>query len=202
MKIFYDTQGDAQYYHETAYLGWQNERQALLGISEGYKEAADQLVDFAIESNSRRIKDQFIFPILFNYRHSMEGTLKLIYLRATGSLCGGNHDLLSIWSNIENDVINNKLRNANMCPFDVEKLPLSKIKTGLKELQGANFSSNERAAHPQNDTRADVWRYLMSPQEELYFCQGHWVYYPTLKAGINELYNMLRYLYDEVDEFL
>ena len=52
MKIFNDTQGNVDAYYETAYYGWQNPRQALIGLCDGYKEAADQLVDYVLAAHN------------------------------------------------------------------------------------------------------------------------------------------------------
>lgn len=214
MPIFMDTNGDVEYYHETAYFGWQKTpEQSLVGISNGYKEAADQLVDYVLASENEKIREQFIFPILFNYRHSIEVLMKLIYMRATGKLCDGKHDLLKIWSAIEKDIINGilkddeiircmKEKNPDVCVPRVSDIPSKKIRNKLKELQGANRSASERRAYDQDDRKADVWRYLMGNRQQLYFGENHWIHYPALKAGVNELYCMLDYLYYIIDRFL
>lgn len=213
MKIFMDTQGEAKYYYETAYFGWQNETQAFIGIREGYKNAADILVDYILKENSEKDREQIIFPILFNYRHSIETLLKSIYYRATGKLCKGGHDLLRLWRNIKKDIISGILKNESIkteikkvnplfCAPNVSDIQIEKIEAMLKELQGANRRSADRTECQQNDAKADVWRYLISNDGKLYFKKGHWVHYPTLKKSINELYDMLDNLYKVVDRFL
>ena len=134
-------------------------------------------------------------------------------MRAYGKLCKGGHDLLSIWSYIESDVINGALGNAEIIesmntertvPFypDISAIPIREIKEMLKELQGASRSETERKANLRNDGKADVWRYLISPDGELYFNEGHHVHYPTLKNEIGKLYDLLDCLYNVVDDFL
>ena len=214
MKIFNDTQGNVDAYYETAYYGWQNPRQALIGLCDGYKEAADQLVDYVLAAhNNIKIRDQFIFPIIFNYRHSIEILLKLIYMRGENKLCSGGHNLLSIWSAVNQDIINgilcneefiNHMRTENpkLTPPDVKKLELNKIKEMLRELQKSTRNKKEIKEYSSNDEKADVWRYLISKEGILYFSEEHGIYYPSLKEGIEELFSRLKYLYDVVDQFL
>ena len=98
MKIFEDT-GKMQ---QSAYFGWQDKNDALLGLREGYKNSADDLVDIALENgNSNKTLDTYIFPILFSYRHSIELSIKHIYMRAKGSLPKGGHDLLILWNKVK-----------------------------------------------------------------------------------------------------
>lgn len=215
MKIFMDTKGNAEHYHETAYFGWQDELKALIGTSIGYKNAADKLIDLILEDKDITIKDRdtLIFPILFCYRHSVESLLKLIYMRVYRRVCKGKHDLSTIWRFICSDVIDGCLcnkdtidelmrTNANFKPIDKKMISSSKIKEMLDELQNAGRDECEKLEHDKADTQADIWRYLISPDGELYFSKGHWIHYPTLKVAINELYEMLDYLYMVVDEFL
>ena len=213
MKIFKDTRGSADMYNDTAYFGWQTKPKALIGIGQGYKEAANQLVDYVLQSNNEGIRERFIFPIMFNYRNSIELVLKAIYMRACGKLCKGDHNLLSIWSYIETDVIDGMFGNEEIVegmneersyPFrpDISKIPTQKIKDMLKELQGASRSEAERQVNPRGYEKADVWRYAISPDGELYFSKGHYLHYPTLKSEMNRLYDLLDYLYYEVDAFL
>ena len=89
MKIFEDAREDVCALHETAYFGWQSKAKVLIGVRQGYKEAADQLVEYVLQSNREGIRERFIFPIMFNYRHSIEVSLKAIYMRAYGKICKG-----------------------------------------------------------------------------------------------------------------
>lgn len=193
MKFYNDIDNKTNYY-ETAFFGWQDKSLSLIGINEGYKNAADRLVDYVLTSKSIKDRDQFIFPILFNYRQSIEALLKLIYFRANGKICKGGHDLLRIWKNIENDVIK--------ILFKDKEIQVKEIENALKEFQGANRSNAERKEFDQCDEKADVWRYLISSSEKLYFNEGHWIYYPKLKEDMNELYATLECIYSSVDNRL
>lgn len=101
MNIFNDT----GFMDQSAYFGWQNKDSALYGLREGYKNSADDLVDIAVSRGNIKTLDTYIFPILFSYRHSIEISLKHIYLRATGNLPKGGHDLLTLWNTVKKEII-------------------------------------------------------------------------------------------------
>lgn len=212
MGIFMNTRGSAEHYHETAYFGWQNKVQSLWGIKEGYKTAADQLVDYVLKMDNEGIREKFIFPILFCYRHSVEIALKLLYLRGTGELCKGGHDLLTIWAGVKRDIIEGILNNdekvqeafergCNLIAYNPNDIPVNSVQKMLKELLGADLQGNEQIEYIQGDRQADIWRYLISPAGKLYFQQGHWVHYPNIKEVMNELFSILDYLDDVVASF-
>lgn len=201
MKIFVDTSGDATRYYETAHWGWQTQKQMFLGLRQGYKDAADQLVEFVLRAHNIRIQDQLVFPILFNYRHSIELFLKPIYMRATNKLCKG-HDLLDIWMHIENDVIEGLHSTNGKHSLNIDSTLLAGIKEGLSELLGADMSIEERAVHSKGDKMADIWRYALSKDEQLYFNKNHSIDYYALRDGVDELYKMLDYMYNLIDNFL
>ena len=59
--------------------------------------------------------------------------------------------------------------------------------------------------NPQNkqaDQNAEVWRYLISTDEQLYFKFSHSVDYIVLKEGMNYIYEVLDFIYHIVDEYL
>jgi hypothetical protein len=87
-----------------AYFGWQDKTKALWGLKEGYKNAADNLADVALEKADNKTLDTYIFPILFLYRHSLEISLKLIYYRFFGKVLMG-HELDTLWKNVYNEII-------------------------------------------------------------------------------------------------
>ena len=168
---------------EMAYVGWQNKRLALYGIKEGYKLAADDLVDIALEKGEENridILDQYIFPIMYCYRHSIEISLKLIYDRTYNKLpdneCGG-HDLLKIW---DNKIIKEVIKDLKL--VHIKKSELDEIRSLLKELQGF-------------DSKGDVWRYLMNTKGNLYYTKWKFIDYISLKKNINYLYNQLDGMY-------
>lgn len=102
MKVLKDT----GIMEQSAYFGWQDKNQALYGIREGYKDSADELVEIALTNGDNpKILDTFIFPILFSYRHSLEISLKHIYMRARGAMPKGGHNLLILWDNVKKEII-------------------------------------------------------------------------------------------------
>ncbi len=78
----------------------QAEHARLVIMSEGYKMGADAMVDEALGDNSKGAT--LVFPILFNYRHYLELSLK--YLIATyGPAVGlepvwNTHHLIPLWN--------------------------------------------------------------------------------------------------------
>lgn len=52
------------------------------------------------------------------------------------------------------------------------------------------------------DQNAEVWRYLISTDENLFFIQGHSIDYLVLKDSIGQIYEVLDYIYYIVDEYL
>ena len=73
----------------------------------------------------------------------------------------------------------------------------------LKELQEANQREIEiDPAKKQVDQNAEVWRYLISTDENLFFTRGHSIDYLILKEGISYIYGVLDYIYHIVDEYL
>jgi hypothetical protein len=67
-------------------IGWQRYVDELLGMGalipfgyiSGYKEAADELTDKAVECG---LEDLYVFPIMFLYRHYLELLLKNMYFK-------------------------------------------------------------------------------------------------------------------------
>lgn len=173
-------------YGARAYIGWENKELSLYGVKEGYKRAADSLVDIAIENGLKNridILDEYIFPIMFSYRHSIEVSLKLIYSRAFGELPKGGHDMLVIWDDY---IVNKVLNNIKL---SISYNEIIEIRNLLKELQG-------------QDSKADVWRYLMNKEGSLYFTEWDFIDYRNLKESMNYLYSYLEGMYNELDYIL
>lgn len=168
-----------------AYYGWQDGDLALYGLKEGYKNSADKLVEIAlIEGSKGDIKalDTYIFPIIFCYRHSLEISLKQIYYRFYGELPNGNHDLIILFDSIKEkviDVFNSASFIENVKEY---KKKFIKYSTYDCELQGA-------------DNKADIWRYLMNKDGQLYFTDSKFVDYQNLKDVIGELYEVFDFIY-------
>ena len=211
MKIFNDTGKIKQ----SDYFGWQDKDSALYGLREGYKNSADELVNIVLKNeNNIMIRDTYIFPVLFSYRHSIEISLKLIYLRATGKILSGGHNLLTLWDNIKKEIIDGMICSeefieqvkdykANFVSYSLDQKDMVKIRSLLKELQEANQQDNEvNKNSKQIDQNAEVWRYLINNDNILYFKKGHFVDYIELKMGIDFIYEKLDYIYHIIAEYL
>lgn len=193
-------------YNSRAYLGWQDNVTALWGLKEGYKSTADNLVNIALRKGSKgdnATLDTYIFPILFLYRHSIEISLKLIFYRFYGELPKGKHDLIMIWDNVKKRVIdifnseefisNVKRYKKKSIKYSTKDIDFQEIRALICELQGANNKS---------DNKADVWRYLMNIEGELYFTNSKFIDYKNLKLVIGEIFDKLDFFYFIVSEYL
>ena len=196
MKIFLESEKMEQ----SAHFGWQNKDLALYGLREGYKNSADDLVEIAIENGTPKTLDTYIFPILFSYRHCLEISLKHIYLRCFGKLPKGGHNLLTLWDEVKREVIDDFINNKsavenvksykeNFVSYSLEGISLSKVRLLLKEFQEANQRDFERInpSEKQTDQNAEVWRYLISTDNDLYFTSSHSIDYLALKESISFL---------------
>lgn len=211
MKIFVDT----GLMEQSAHFGWQNKDDALYGLREGYKNSADELVKIAVNCGGNpKTLDTFIFPILFSYRHCLEISLKHIYMRAWGKMPSKGHDLLTLWDAVEREIIDKmicseefveqvKVYKKQFIKYTLDGIECNKIRLMLKELQEANQRDIEREpGKKQVDQNAEVWRYLISTDENLFFSKGHSIDYLVLKDGISYIYEVLDYIYYIVDEYL
>jgi len=200
---------------QSAHFGWQDKDQALYGLREGYKNSADELVEIALANgNNPKILDTFIFPILFSYRHSLEISLKHIYMRTRGSMPKGGHSLLDLWDCVKKEIIDDmiysedfinqvKTYKENFIRYSLDGIDLKEIRKMLQELQEANQRKEEIKNNVrQVDQNAEVWRYLIRMDDSLYFTCGHSIDYIVLKNGINHIYEVLDFIYHIVDEYL
>lgn len=211
MKIFFQSDNMEQ----SAHFGWQSKDLALYGLREGYKNSADDLVEIALKDATPKTLDTYIFPILFSYRHSLEISLKHIYLRCRGSLPRGGHNLLTLWDEVKREVIDGFITNEsavenvksykeNFVPYSLDGISLSKVRLLLKEFQEADQREVERtnSSEKQTDQNADVWRYLINTDNDLYFSSGHSIDYLALKESISFLYEIFDFIYHITDEYL
>jgi len=211
MKIFYES----KIMEQSAHFGWQDKDSALYGLGEGYKNSADDLVGIALESGNIKTLDTYIFPILFSYRHSLEIFLKHIYLRCWGKLPKGGHNLITLWDEVKTEVIDGFINNEtaleevkrnkiDFIPYSLADISLTKIRLLLKEFQEADQRDFERTnpSEKQTDQNAEVWRYLISTDNDLYFTSGHSIDYLSLKESISYLYEIFDFLYHITDEYL
>ena len=212
MKVFKDTGNMVQ----SAHFGWQkNKDLALYGLREGYKNSADELVEILLDNqNDIKKLDTYIFPVLFSYRHSIEISLKHIYLRAYGKIPIGGHNLLELWDIIKKEIID-KLINSydfieqvkehknDFIKYSLDAISFTKFRLLIKELQEANQNNDEvNPKIKQVDQNAEVWRYLMSADSELFFKFSHSIDYVNLKESINYIYEVLDFIYHIVDKYL
>ena len=200
---------------QSAHFGWQDKDQALYGLREGYKNSADELVKIAVNSGGNlKILDTYIFPILFLYRHCIEISLKHIYMRAWGKIPRGGHNLLTLWDVIKEEIIDKiicsedfveqvKLYKENFIKYNLKDIDCNRIRLMIKELQESNQKDAEIDPNKkQVDQNAEVWRYLISTDENFFFFRGHSIDYLVLKKGIDYIYEVLDYIYYIVDEYL
>lgn len=186
----------------SAHFGWQDQVSALWGIKEGYKNAADNLVDIALEKGSigdRKTLDTYIFPAIFLYRHSLEISLKLIYQRYYGKLPQGGHKLAHLWGKVYDDVIkdiNNeefleqvKQYKQNFIKYSTDRIDFNELKSNFEEIQNV-------------DKESDVWRYLLKKDGNLYFTSSESIDYLNLKIVMGELFEVLGFFYHIVSEYL
>ena len=171
-----------------AYFGWQNHDLALLGIREGYFDSANELVDIALIQGQKgcvNILDQFIFPIMFSYRHSLEICIKHIYFRVKSSIPSGGHTLLNLWDNLYRDILNSN--NYSQIKSSMSNYNLTEIRDIIKEFNAI-------------DLKSDVFRYLIDKNAALYFTQWKYIDYSNLKGTMNYLYSNLNAIYYTIDE--
>lgn len=96
-------------YFQYAHFGWGDVDQQFYGYIKGYKEAADNLVEIAINSNRIATLDTHVYPIIFLYRQFLELAMKSIYLSYSEhsmkekikTIKDVNHDLLKVWGTIK-----------------------------------------------------------------------------------------------------
>lgn len=170
-KIFKETNIES----DCAYLGWErNIEEYFWGIKKGYKNSADDLVDIAIEQGEKGridIQDTYIFPIMFLYRHCIEISLKLIFLKLNGKSVNG-HDLYKIWSNS----IKNDLSQINM--LKIPKDDINMIEESLKQLDEWDFNGEN-------------WKYASDKKGNVSMKEWRFIDYKNLKIEINKLFEVL-----------
>ena len=92
-----------------SHFGWEGDGAfSFLTISDGYWESAKMLLErMEKESNNFAIVDSLIYPLFFNYRHSIETYLKLLFFKygeqteqAKRDFLELGHDLQNLWANL------------------------------------------------------------------------------------------------------
>ncbi len=202
MKVF--VKGKS--YKTQAYYGWTTEEQSLYGIKMGYKDSANILIESALNQgrkNDIKALDTLIFPVIFCFRHSIEISLKLIYYRTFGEIPKGGHNLIILFDNITKDVINmfedtemlEKLKNKKekFVKYNVDKKEWLKLRDLLIELQKSDVD---------DDSQAEVYRYLINKDKKLYFTESKTIDYLNLKEALNYIYDYLDFIYDMISDYL
>ncbi|MCM3786218.1 hypothetical protein M3231_25000 [Neobacillus mesonae] len=100
-------------YYTFSHFGWGDINPQFYGYIKGYKESADTLVKFALDSKRIEILDTYIFPILFLYRQFIELSLKSLYLEYSDEpmvdkikgVKQAGHNLETMWKNLKPIVI-------------------------------------------------------------------------------------------------
>lgn len=153
----------------------------------GFKLIADTAVDNLLENaHANMLKDQLVFPIIFNYRHFIELILKkyaIKYKIEKIDLNNLGHSLMFYWKVVK--------------PLLLE---VHKEQKDVNEVISATESYIEEFS--ELDSGSFRFRYPFSKGESLTpsFDEDFHVDYVQLKYRMNELYNILEYLEDYLIE--
>lgn len=198
-----EIQGNPKDQGEIAYLGWKNEEESLYGIRDGYKDAADDLVDIALQKgnggNNIKVLDTYIYPICFLYRHSIEISLKLIYWRCYHKLPDHVHDLMTLFKSVKNEVIRllkdddfiNQIKSykKDFHKYDIDSIQIEDLSKSIESIN-------------KDDPISDRYRYLMNTKNILYNTQSSFIDYSKLKDFYTDIYEKLDFVYFVTDEYL
>ncbi|MTI47655.1 MAG: hypothetical protein FH761_07420 [Firmicutes bacterium] len=187
-------------FYSRAYFGWQNKYSSLTGLIMGYRNSANDLVEIALEKGQNvniSVLDTYIYPVFFMYRHSIELSIKRIYLRCCGGIPKGGHDLIVLWDKVKKEVIDNldsifeevKEKKDEFVQFQIDDKNLKNIRLRLIEISKV-------------DSKSDVFRYLIDNNGELYFTDSKFIDYKHMKKRMNDILEYLEYLYIIIDEYL
>ncbi|QCX33278.1 hypothetical protein FDN13_05930 [Caloramator sp. E03] len=162
------------------------------------------ILDIVKNSNADlKILDTYIFPILFLYRHSIEISLKSIYLRFYGQLpekikSKSGHELNSLWEKVKEILNITKSEDfikqiqgykTKIIKFSTEDIDINEIDEFINEIDSI-------------DANGDVFRYLMNNKGKLYFSKNNYVDYDNLQSTFNKFYDIFDYFYDMISEYL
>jgi hypothetical protein len=100
---------EGEEYHEFSHFGWGDVCTQLVTYLDGYKAAADSLIDRALDSKDISVLDTLVFPIFFLYRQFLELVMKFIFLAYSdakkqekiSALNMAGHNLEMIWRQIK-----------------------------------------------------------------------------------------------------
>lgn len=135
-------------------------------------------------------------------------------MRALGKVPAGGHNLLTLWDKIKVEIIDKMICSEefieqvkgykkNFIRYSLDDIDWSNIRLMIKELQEANQRDSEiDPARKQVDQNAEVWRYLISADQNLFFTRSHSIDYIALRDGICYIYGVLDYIYTILNEYL
>lgn len=163
-------------YYNFAHFGWGNVETQFYGYMEGYKEAADNLIEYATNSKDIKTLDTFIFPICFLYRQYLELAMKNIFLKYSGSseedkvkvIKNVSHNLNEMWKKIV-PIISEETTNE-------EKEDIKIVRDYIKQ-----FSDFDKSSF--------TFRYPINKELDLLFKEEKFLDLINLRERMNELYN-------------
>lgn len=173
-------------YGEFAYYGWGGLSNQLYGYMEGYKRAADILVNTAIESKAIHLLDTLVFPICFCYRQYLELALKSLYLNLSAdskdekviSIKKNGHSLEGIWNKVKPII--------EKYSSDDEKEDIKVADTYIRQF---DFFDKDSFS----------FRYPITKRLQLIHSKWKYLDLPNLKNRMNELYIFLNAVEDSID---
>ncbi|MBU3206984.1 hypothetical protein KPL33_08330 [Clostridium algidicarnis] len=163
-------------YYNFAHFGWGNVETQFYGYMEGYKEAADNLIEYATNSKDIKTLDTFIFPICFLYRQYLELAMKNIFLKYSGSseedkvkvIKNVSHNLNEMWKKMVL-IISEETTNE-------EKEDIKIVRDYIKQ-----FSDFDKSSF--------TFRYPINKELDLLFKEEKFLDLINLRERMNELYN-------------
>lgn len=131
---FFDLIDDAEW---NACIGRQGDEE---NYADGYIEAAIELAKAVVEKKMYEKRDTLVLPILYNARHAIELTLKLVIrdLLRTGILANGhvtNHDIASHLAFLEGQIIGDEQIRETLSLLSPYVISLTKVDDDGQELR-------------------------------------------------------------------
>lgn len=163
-------------YYDFAHFGWGDVETQFYGYMEGYKVAADNLIEYATNSENIKILDTFVFPICFLYRQYLELAMKNIFLKYSGVsedekrtvIRNVSHNLTKIWIKIV-PIISEEITNE-------EKIDINIVADYIRQFSDLDISSFS-------------FRYPINKELNLLFYKEQCLDLINLRERMNELYN-------------
>lgn len=147
-----------------SYFGWEgNGSFSFSSISDAYLEVSKLIYKKMSSENRNDITDTYIYPLFFNYRHSIETFLKYLYFEygdkdenARKNYLNKNHDLENLWktlkpylatgkkhvgSSVDIGVVESRIKEINKFDSNSMKMryPINKDLTSNKSVMQFDF---------------------------------------------------------------